>query len=386
MGILPLLTQGAKKNAHNIRQKTICLLALAAIWTATPAGGQIVPRLNFFSSYTDNLFQTSERQSDWVNQFYLDFDYVARDDVNLYYSGNANVFNEFVDLFSHTHRVGLSYLKTGEDNGVLYAGSEIAVRLDRSLYDYRDFVQAQAFVNLKRYLRPTLMTRAGYTLRYQEYTHARDFSFVEQVGFAQVSAFLPRRTTLQMRTELGLKSYLRERQTDEFFESGRQGAVLQWVVKLKAAQSLADVAGLRASYTMRRNISGESRPVEEAFYDADDELFDDRYSYQSDEVQAVLKYLAPLNAEVEVGGSWARRRYGGRPALDLEGNFIGADVERQDTRRSASLGLVKTFYMEGGWAREVDVEFEWLYRNTQSNDPYYDAAGQMFSTGVQIGF
>jgi hypothetical protein len=359
---------------------------LAICWATLPASTQIVPRLNFFTSYTDNLFQTVERQSDWINQFYLDFDYVARDDVNLYYSGNASVFNEFVDLFSHTHRMGLSYLKTGQDRDTFYAGSEVAVRLDRPIYDYRDFIQSQVFVNVKRYLRPTLMSRAGYTLRYQKYANARDFSFVEQVGFAQLSTFLPRRMTLQARSELGLKSYLRQRQTDGFSESGRQGAVLQWVGQVKAAQSLSELAGVRLSYVLRRNLSGESRQVDEEFYDADDELFDDRYSYESDELQAALKYLAPLNTELEVGTNWAWRRYGGRLALDLEGSFIGVDVERRDRRRSLSLGLAKTFYMEQGWAREVDIEFEWLYRNTDSNDPYYAAVGQVFSTGIQVGF
>jgi hypothetical protein len=278
-------------------------------------------------------------------------------------------------------------LKANEDNDVFYAGSEVAMRLDRPLYDYRDFVRARAFANAKLYVRPTLLSRMGYTLRYQEYVNARDFSFVEQVGFVQLSKFLPSRMTLQVRGELGLKNYLRDREPDDaFLESGRQSAVLQWVGQAKVAQSLTEAAGLQLSYTSRRNLTGQSRRVDEDFYDPDDELFDDRYSYESDEWRTALKYLAPQGAELEVVAGWDKRHYGGRPALDLEGNFIGSDVDRQDERRSLSLGLAKTFYMEWGLAQELNVQLDWTYRNTASNDPYYSASGQVFSSGIQIGF
>jgi hypothetical protein len=46
------------------------------------------------------------------------------------------------------------------------------------------------------------------------------------------------------------------------------------------------------------------------------------------------------------------------------------------------MGLERSF----GWEREVVVQLDWLYREVDSNDPYYSGVSQTLSTGVQFGF
>jgi hypothetical protein len=364
-------------------------LLFFVLTAVVPVAAQIVPRVNLYSSYTNNLFQTYNQQSSWINHVFIDLDYAPRTDLNLYYSGSTNVFSEYEDLFSHTHRTGVSYMHSGENLNTLHAGGELALRLDRPLYDYRDFLQAETYVNAKAYLKPTLLSRSGYSLRYQEYLNAGDYSFFEQVLFAQLSQFLPSRTTLQARAKLGLKTYARDVGSDTSTVPVRAGSdrnLVQLVSRLKIAQSLGNNTGLQLEYRRRANLAGQSRYAQEELYNPDDDLFDDHYSYSGDELRTTLKHLAPWGLLMELTGRSEQRNYEGRPALDLEGFLLAASTTREDTRNTLALTTEKTFYLEEGRVREIRLQLEWLYRDIQSNDAYYQTDSQVYSTGVQIDF
>ena len=75
------------------------------------SAAQIIPRVNLISTFTDNLFQSNNRQSAWINHAYVDLDYSSNSDLNVYYTGNANVFSDQQDLFNHSHSAGLSWLR-----------------------------------------------------------------------------------------------------------------------------------------------------------------------------------------------------------------------------------------------------------------------------------
>ena len=373
----------------NCRHLRSTLLLLFVLSLTGQAAAQLVPRLNLYSSYTDNLFQNYGRQSAWVTHAFVDLDYVSSAAVNLYYSGSAKVFAEYGDLFTHTHRTGVSYVRLERARDALYAGAELALRLDQPLYNYRDLLQADLYATAKRYLRPALLARAGYALGYREYLNARDYSFFEQTAFAQLSRFLPTRTTVQVRFELGLKTYAREVDRDATVVPARAGSdrnLVQLVSRFKVAQSLGSNTGLQLEYLHRANLAGQSRYTEEEFYNPDDDLFDDRYSYDGSQFRTTLKHLAGWGVQVEATGNAERRHYTGRPALDLEGFLLDPASTRQDTRKSLGLAAEKSFYVDQGWVREIQVQLEWLYRRIDSNDPYYRTDVQVYSTGIQIDF
>ena len=119
----------------------VCRRALVlALLTTTGAWAQFVPSINLYTSYTDNLFQTHDGQSDWITQAYIDLDYAPSGALSFYYAGNASVFSQFEDLFSHTHQAGLSYYKPTGENDLLYGRARLSARLDRAIYSYRDFL------------------------------------------------------------------------------------------------------------------------------------------------------------------------------------------------------------------------------------------------------
>lgn len=361
------------------------VLVLTLVTTAG-AWAQFVPSINLYTSYTDNLFQTHDGQSDWITQAYIDLDYAPSGPLRFYYAGNASVFSQFEDLFSHTHQAGLSYYKPKGENDLLYGRARLSARLDRAIYSYRDFVQGEVYGLGKFYLRPTLLGRGGFALRYWEYVNERDYSYIEQEVFGKISQFLPSRTTLQADSELGVKTYVRARPQDPRTlletRSGNGRSLIQLVSRFKVAQALTQGTGLQLEYQHRANLAGQIRFADPNLYDPDADLFDDRYSYAGHHYRTALKHLGVWEVELEASAQWEQRRYQGRPALDLDGIFIGDGVTRKDRRTTLAMGLERSF----GWEREVVVQLDWLYREVDSNDPYYSGVSQTLSTGVQFGF
>jgi|GEM_PF-814941 len=366
------------------------LASLCALFLSAQAQAQIIPSVNLYSTYTDNLFLSNSRQADWINLAFVDFDYILNEDFGLFYSGSAHHFNENDELFNHLHQVGLSFARPFGDTGSLYAGTEFGLRLDRPLYDYRSFYQARGFVSAKAYLRPALLAHASYSARRQDYLNAADYSYFEQNINTRLTHFLPTRTTLQIASELGWKTYVHAGDELSFVDFeiparfGQDRHLLQWVASAKIAQSIGADMGLQIEWRRRAQLSGESRYLGTLFYNPADDLFDDRYSYSGQHLKTTLKYLAPWGATWQSTLERENRDYSGRPAYDATGQSL--QQTQAETRYAARIGLQKTFYLDGGWIREIGVDSEWSYRRIDSNDPYYDAGARSYTLGLQIGF
>ena len=346
---------------------------------------QVLARVNLQSSYTDNLFQSSIKRSDWVNLLYVDLDYTLAERLGLYYTGNASVFSDNTDLFNHGHSIGVDYVGSG-----LSLGGGVGARLDQPVYEYRDFVSANAYIESKRYLRPTLLWRGGYRLQVQEYLNADTYSFTDQVAYGRLSFFLPSRTTVDLRSEVGVKSYLRGVGEEEIAglaaRSGKGRHLVQWVGRLKGAQSLGASTGVQLEYSRRQNIAGQSRYVLGEIYNPEDDLFDDRYSYTGDRVASTVKHLGIWSTEWSLRGSLERRHYSGRPALDLDGFLLADGQTRRDDRKSVSLSLGRTFFPLEGLLGQLDARLQWSYRHIDSNDPYYTAGTNTYLTSLRFTF
>ena len=295
--------------------------------------------------------------------------------------------------------------------GLFFAGASLSLRLDRPLYSYRDFAAGRAFASFEPYLHPDLIARLDYTLSYQNFLNAADYSYREQHLDAQLTHYLPTRTTLQLNGELGLKSYLQE-------TAQPSRNPLLWGTRLKAAQSLGPNLGLQLAWHHQGILAGQSRYADWFWYDPNkffddpyktkakwydpdelykkkapskaywydpDELFEDRYSYSGDQWSATLKYLAPLNCELARLPCYRESRlYSQRPAYDLAGVLTGKSTT--ETRHTARLGLARAFYLDSTLFQEIALELEWLYRSVASNDAFYDADAHAYSVGIQFGF
>lgn len=358
------------------------VLIAALLLSLGSAYAQPQARLNLYSSYTDNLFQSSQRNADWVELLYLDLDWGLSGNTGLYYTGNASLFRQYRELFNHAHVLGLNYGRAGRA-GEVHAGASISTRLDRQLYDYRDFAGGSAFVEAKRYLREDLLMRVGYTVHLQEYLQVSRQSYLEQNASARLTRFLPSRTTLDLRAELGVKSYLR-RGEGEFLGAKRGQHLVQGLGGLKLAQSLGGRTGLQLEYTRQHSFTGQGRFILGQLFDFADELFNDRYSYQGQTLGLTLKHLGLWATQLELGGQLGSRDYIQRLALDLEGFPISFDQTRRDRWHSLELELVRP--LQHSKAPGLELSLRWSYRRTNSNDPYYDAGVNTYSAGLEYAF
>lgn len=365
-------------------------LFLGLLIDLSPAQAQVTPRVDLYSSYTDNVFNNLNRRADWITRADIDLDLTPSPAFNLYYSAHASVFSEQTELFSHTHSLGLGYQRPFNDRDLFYAGAQVAARLDRSAYDFRDFIEGTTYASIKAYPRPDLLLRGSYNLDLRDYRNEPDYGYAEQSAFLQLSRFLPSRTTLQAGVELGLKTYLRgaKANTDQTLtaRTGSGRHLMQLIARAKIAQSLAQNAGLQLEYIRRANLAGTSRFADTQLYNPDDELFDDRYAYEGHSGRSVLKYLAGGGVQLQATGRWERRHYPGRPALDLDGFLLDSGATRRDIRRSLRLAAERSFYPTSGLASQARLRLEWSYLDTDSNDLYYDTAAKTYTLGVEFDF
>lgn len=352
------------------------LLGLGTAW-AQPA-----LRLNLYSSYTDNLFQSNQPRADWIHLLYADLDWGLAANTSLFYTGNASLFGRYRQLFNHAHTLGLNYQRDGRA-GEVHAGASLATRLDRQRYDYRDFAGGSAFVEAKRYLREDLVGRAAYTLRLQEYLNVSRQSYVEQNANARLTRFLPSHTTVDLRAEVGIKSYLRH--GEEFLPGAKQGRhLVQGSGGLRLAQSLGAGTGINLDYTRQHSFSGQGRFLFGPLYDFDDELFSDRYSYQGQTLGLTLKHLGLWGSQLELNGQLGSRHYVERLALDLDGFPLSLDEKRRDRWRQLEVELVR--YCQPARGPGFEAGLHWSHRRTNSNDPYYDAAVNTYSASLEFSY
>ncbi len=237
-------------------------------------------------------------------------------------------------------------------------------------------------------MRPTLLALGGYQVRYRSYLNAEDYNFVEQTASVKFSRFFQTRTTLQLRSSLGLKTYAHAVDQDSTLSvvtrSSDARTLAQVVTGVKVAQSLTRYTGLQVEYIRRFTLAGRNRYAALDGYNTDDELFDDQYSYEGQEYRTKLKLSANSGFSIEMMGRYVKRHYTGRPALDLNGFIVNPDIMREDTRKSLSVAGTKTFNFSSSWFQKTTITAEWLLNHIASTDSYYDTSGQVFSVGLQL--
>lgn len=373
----------------NLYWKAILLVLMAGASQAAeaPAAPPVVVRVEAYTSYTDNLFQNVNRRSDWMTSARIDLDYTPLPNLGLYYTGDTRIFTEYDDLFNHVHLLGMSYMWKAHEDRLFYTGLATSTRRNRSVYQYRNYVQGGGHVAGKLYLQPEFLLRLGYQLRLREYDYMPDFSFAEQVAYARLSRFLPTQTTLLGGVKIGLKTFTHSESvassdSDLQPRAGGKRSLAQLMLRLKIAQTLTTGIGLQVEYQQRLNLTSGNRYVDRD-YNSDEELFDDHYSHEGGEWRSALKYVRNKDLRISVTGRSVREHYDLQPALDLDGIPVGA--MRQDRRNSVLFEAVKIFPLSGSWVRDVQLHLGWYYADIDSNDPYYHTEGQTYSVGVKFG-
>ena len=126
-----------------MRYLPACLVALISVAVA-----QVALNADLYATYTDNVFLTASQRGDLMQSAYIDFDYQFDTDLSLYYAGSANVFSENADL-SSICTAWCELCGPLGAAGLFFADVSLSLRLDRPLYDYRDFAAGRAFASFE---------------------------------------------------------------------------------------------------------------------------------------------------------------------------------------------------------------------------------------------
>ena len=261
-------------------------------------------------------------------------------------------------------------------------------RFDKTGYDFYDFRRATADVLLRKHLIGALMARIQYEFEYKEYPFLDQFSHDEQNATLTLSARAASSSEFFTAADFGYKSYPRSfSDTTTISGSGKgKGGVKKKVIsqvstpttsQLTAAfgivQKIASEAALTFSYLRRINPSNKARYIDRREFAGalEDDVFDDRYGYQSHElnVQLDANKFSGMHVTVQLNYDW--KTYS-RIATDVAGDPVPSNAARSDNRFGFQSQLLYPLLRDasGGAAFSIGGQYN-FYRNL-SNDAYHD--------------
>lgn len=152
---------------------------------------------------------------------------------------------------------------------------------------------------------------------------------------------------------------------------------------LTVGQGLTDELGLSATYVKRFNLDDRSRAIVGGTVDfiGEEELFDDPYSYESDEASLKLTQILPAEMKLQLGGFMLWKHYSYVSNLeDL------ASPLRNDRKYGGYASLSKT--IGGSWLMFSGLELTlgYTYTRNESNTTWYDYSANGVSFGIGTEF
>lgn len=320
--------------------------------------------IKIYETYVDNVFQTSNPDSDYVTLLYIDLDYAIEQNTSITYNSNANLFYRYKDLHNQAHHLSLEHEKSLlQYKGNLYFGAGLGLRDNQELYSYYDHFIAGSYVGVKYNFAESAYGQIEYQIGLKSYSEYPIYNSLENYGYLQLSkSFQTTRTTIQTRIDLGRRNY-----------TSSKNHISQVTGSIRIAQSLTDLTGLQIKYSQHH---ASSFPFEDSFIqDYYTSEFEDDYNYSGREVSLTLKCITVWNLLLK--GSLIRKsKLFNIPYLQIDGQA------RKDNNTDILLEVEKSFSSPNG----ISLHLEFLHRKNNSNDQYYDSSTSMFSAGMRVAF
>jgi len=362
-----------------LHRRLILSCCLSFLWSAR-SEAQLHPSVFLVSAYSSNIYGTTAPQSDWITDalFSLDFDLPAN--TSLSYTGGASVFDQNEDLFSHTHSAGVGYMRLLTDSEVLLLDAEMRTWIDHPSYSYYDYVQGELRLRWVQ-LEPSWRPDAGYTLRYRTYPRASGYRFTEHLFSGRSEQSIATGLSVEFSSELGRRRYAADATDLSSSPAGDQSQV-QMTLSAGVTHEISTDSRLHVSYCWLHDVAGRGSELNEEA-DTGVDLAVDHYSYEGQKIQASLTQ--------EFAGVGFRgtskldiRNYSSRLALDMEGLPLGNGILRSDSRRSLELQVDRSLGI--GADERLRLLLKWRYTDVDSNDLFYDASTQLYSTALRFAF
>jgi hypothetical protein len=332
---------------------------------------------NYEGIYDDNIFNTSDNVSDFINSFSLGSAYNIESDLNnvqIYYEGSLNLFQTTTSKSFNTHRVGLveTHLFSIDDNP-LNVGVNYSFRNNSDEYEVYDFNQLSAYINYRHSVGESNYILPGYIFNRNDYKNFTLFSHNEHKLFLTYISNFETQTSLTLNAEYLLKQYF-----EEYNFAGYLNQASQIKFRANIGQSISDLTGMSAFVTYRKNLSEGSRYlISDSLVYYEEEIFNDIYSYDGLETGIGFKHFFGENVEFSIEGRYLIRDYSSLPAVDMSG--VELSSMREDKQFGIGAGL--TYDMKG-----LSISANWNYLKNSSNDYYYKYSNQIISFSFGYGF
>ena len=358
--------------------KTIFMLVLIAV---PKVNAQYNIYTYYEGIYDDNIFNTSEQISDFVNSFSLGSAYNIESEFNniqLYYEGNLSLFQSNISKSFNTHRIGLveTHLFSVDENP-LNTGINFSFRNNKDEYVVYDFNQISAYINYRYSVSESDYILAGYVFNRNNYKNFSLFSNNEHKFFVSWISNFESRTSLTFNTEYLIKKYFEEYNYPGYLNESSQ-------IKFKAnlGQSLSDLTGLNWFITYQKNLSEGSRYlVSDSLVYYEEEIFNDIYSFDGVETGIGFTHFFNDKIQLNLESKYLLRNYTSLPAVGKDG--IELSTLREDKQFGLGIGIS---YDLSELLKGISVSANWNYIKNTSNDFFYKYSNQLISISLDYDF
>jgi hypothetical protein len=331
--------------------------------------------------YDDNIFNTSDNVSDFINSLSFGSAYNFESEFNniqLYYEGSLNFFQTTTSKSFNTHRIGLveTHLFSIDDNP-LNAGVNYSFRNNQDEFEVYNFDQISAYINYRHSVSESDFILPGYIYNRNNYKNFTLFSHNEHKLFLNWISNFETQTSLTLNAEYSLKQYF-----EEYDFEGYLNEATQLKFRANIGQSLSDLTGMSGYVIYRKNLSDGSRYlISDSLLYYEEEIFNDIYSYDGIETGLGFKHYFNENIELNLEAKYLIRNYSSLPAADRNGVELAA--MREDNQFGFGAGLA---FNLGGVMNGISLSATWNYFKNNSNDYYYKYSNQIMSISLDYDF
>jgi hypothetical protein len=362
-------------------KKFISSTILMAILSLGSAQAQFKFYTYYQGIYDNNIFNTNDNVSDYVNSFSFGSAYNVESEFNniqLYYEGSLNLFQTTTSKSFNMHRIGLveTHLFSIDDNP-LNAGINYSFRNNKDEYEVYNIDQISAYINYRHSIGESDFILPGYIFNRNNYKNFSLFSHNEHKIFLSWISNYETQTSLSLNAEYSLKQYFAE-----YDFVGYLNLATQLKLKANVGQSLSEMTGISGYAIYRANLSDGSRyMISDSLLYYEEEIFNDIYSYDGIEIGLGFKHYFSEKVELSLEAKYLIRDYSSLPAVDRNG--IELTVTREDKQFGFGAGLD---YDISELINGFSISATWNYFKNNSNDYYYKYSNQIISFSLDYDF
>ncbi|MEI7934683.1 MAG: hypothetical protein WCH30_06480 [Chlorobiaceae bacterium] len=378
------------------------LFFFIALWPMV-AAAEWQTKASVSGSIEDNVFRNSRQEKDAITEVDLHVGYALDWEK---WSALASYEGKYISFADHAERnylspqITLAAQRNLEQKGWVRSGLRARTRMDRDVYALYDYHEVVGFVDAKLPGNNLMTLFTGYSLSSRRYNELEELDNLEHQLYAGLQLPLERGRTLAVYSELGYKQYLSPLDKGTTIVQGYRGRntvttatkkeftnVGQWVNSLSVSTPvLDDKTGIRLSVKYRINFGDSNLLLSgmSADHYSENDLFDDRYGYESREVGVMVSRSLLYGVTARVGYDQAIKDYT-ETAHDISGNPVVTNPERNDNYRRLWTRIEKTVLLSGkGTQLRLYGEYQKIWNDSNDAFNHYNAAST--TAGVELVF